>query len=155
MTNTEKKNRLLQMLESKQIDMKDFLYRCALWGMETGCWVEYEVRPRPAAPLEWQEYVSLPLAKKAKVTEDFFLTHNIRDYLAKLSKNHADNYSDYSWLKDMKEKIVGKGSSSDELLLRRLDEKILEFDNWFNQRDPMVEKIKETFSATETLAYKD
>ena len=154
MTSPEKKNVLLKKLANKEITMQDFLYRCAIWGMDTACWVEYELLPQPIAPPEWDEYQALPLAKKAKVSEEFFHALPIRQYLDKRSHVYATNYSNLCWLRDMEEKILDM-DKDDGLILRRLAEKIEEFKNWFEKKDPTVEKIKQVFSGRETLAYKE
>ena len=121
------KNKLLKQLSNREIDMKTFLYKCALWGMETGCWVEYEYRQLPVPPAEWREYMALPLAKRQKMSEEFFHTLPIKEYLSMCGKIKSANQSDLDWLKEMKRNIEAMGKEEDGILLRKIDAKIAEF----------------------------
>jgi DNA phosphorothioation-dependent restriction protein DptG len=144
MTSVDKKNDLLKKLHSKELTMDQFLLACAKWGMETGCWVEYEVRSYPTAPQAWVEYENMSFEKQHKVSEDFFMRLDIREYLQKKGHVYSQNYSDYCWLKEMKNLIPDNEEHLHYHL--KLDAKINEFHSWLYNTNEMVEKVRERFS---------
>jgi len=144
MNPVDRKNDLLKKLRSKELTMDQFLLACAKWGMETGCWVEYEVRSYPNSPPAWVEYENMSFEKQYKVSEDFFQRLDIKEYLQKKGNVYAANYADYDWLQEMKKRIP---DTEDNLALHlKLDTKINEFHHWIYNTDSMLEKVRERFS---------
>ena len=143
----ERKNNLLTKLATKEITMEQFLLACALWAMELECWVDIEVRQYSLPPQEWQEYEHLPLDKRLKISEAFFHQSAIKEYLASKSHIYSANWADYSWCLEYKRIIPDMQENLE--YHQRLDQKIIEFERWFKNYTPEIERIKQQFSAEE------
>src|SRR3990167_356330 len=143
----ERKNILLTRLASKELTMEQFLYECALWGMETECWIDIEVRQYPLPPKEWQEYLDLPLYKRFKTPENFFHQLPIKEYLYMKSKIYAENWADYFWIKEYK--TILPDNAEHLQYHTRLDEKLIEFGYFFRNSNAEKDKILDTFEAME------
>ena len=144
---TERKNRLLDMPKKTKEDMNKFLEECYLWSLEPQVWMDIELLNYPRPPKEWLEYENLPLTQKSKIGFEFFSQLPIREYLMAKNRVIAHNYGHFSWLKEMKAFFPEDVEHC--ILHRQLDEKILEFSNWFSDYDPVKNQIKEVFGAKE------
>lgn len=155
MMNNERQQFLLNKLSTKEIDLAEFCKQCALWGMELPCWTDYEVRQFPFLPKEVQEYNALPIEKRIRIDNSFFYQPPVVEYLKSRSSIFADNLSDYQWLLKAKSHIPDIKEYFEFHI--RLDKKLSEFEDWFNNcgfagypiKNKTLDNIKDVFSAEE------
>jgi hypothetical protein len=139
----ERKKILLGKLERKEITIDHFLYECCMWMMETGCFIEIEVRDYPVPPREFQEYLNLPSKERYKIPQEFFNQPSIKEYIGIKDKVYAQNSGDFYWLNECKSRLPDDKNHLEYHL--KLDAKISEFKAWFRNTSPEIEKARAIF----------
>ena len=138
-----RKNELLGKLERKEITQEEFMNQCYLWSLEPQCVVEYVVRQYPPIPADLNEYYSLPMKEKYKISQDFFNQPDIKEYITTCNKVYSSNLSDYSWLSEIKRHLPDNAENLQNHIT--LDSLLSGYRNWLKKTSPEVEKLKEVF----------
>lgn len=142
----ERKNRILNQFKANK-DEKFLMEECFMWTLEPQVWDDIGVIHYPTPPREWVEYENLNEQQKLKMDSSFFNQFAVKEYLQKKSWVYAVNFGHWDWLKKMRDFFP---KDSEHLVLHeKLAGKILEFNNWFTNYCPQLEKVKEIFQASE------
>ena len=138
---------VLNRLRAKEITLPGFLTECAFWAVRDG-FEELAPHPLPTVPTTeaFNEYINLPFAQRERLDGTFFLNHpEVNGYYQQVNSVKWRNKFILDWLKDLK----GYLPVDDEIYLRKIDNRILEFDAFFDENPIIVQKIKSVFQAKE------
>lgn len=113
---------LLRQLRIKEITLKEYLIKCAYWGMKTLDDIYF--RSLPTKPLEVIEFEQIPYSNRQKLGREFFNDHpGIMRYYEEREKVKTENNTDLRNLKMYKKYIP----ESDVENHKKLDKKIIDF----------------------------
>jgi len=132
---------LLNKLQTNE----EFARECAYWALREGF---DELRPHfyPTKPDKVIEYESWPLFRRARLKESFYNDYpEINSYYQQRFLIYWKNKATLEWLKEILRYIP----PTDTLAVRRLDDRILEIQAWFNDESPEVNKVIEIFDGRE------
>jgi len=138
---------LLNKLRSKAITLEEFLRKCAYWAIRSG-FDELMPLSLPTAPTTqaFVEYESLPPERKLKLDIDFFYKNpEINEYYRQVNMIAQRNKKILEWLKEIRDYLP----KIEKIYLRKIDERIIEFQGWFDDNPVIVEKIKNIFEVKE------
>jgi hypothetical protein len=138
---------LLAKLKAKDISLDEFLRECAYWAFKDG-FDDLRVRPLPSRPRTqaFNEYENLTPDKKLKVDPQFFIKNpEINEYYSQASLVKNYNRANYDWLKKLKSYLP----KEDEACLLKINTRLQDFINFFNEENDFAERAKEVFSAEE------
>jgi hypothetical protein len=138
---------LNRRLRAKEISLSEFLRECAYWALREG-FDELTPLSFPSEPKSeaFIEYNNLLPEKQAKVDLEFFRKNEeILSYFQQIAFIRQKNKAIMGWLKEIK----GYLPPDDEVMFRRIDDRLFEFQAFFDDNPLMIEKIKNTFEARE------
>ena len=115
-------NMIFKQLTRGEITLKEYIMKCAYWGMKTLDDMYY--KSLPSKPLNVFEYEQLPYSKKRMLTQDYFSDHpGISKYYEEKNKVIRENKESLSRLKCLKKDIP----ESDLKSHKKLDDAIMDF----------------------------
>jgi len=144
---SETSKNLLHRLRAKELTLQKFLRECAYWALRDG-FDELSPLPLPTAPETeaFAEYENLSPFDKMKLDNQFFQRNpEINLYYGQVSFIKWRNKSILDWLEEIKNYLP----LEDEIYIRRIDERRLDFKAFFDDNPIIVEKIRFTFRAKE------
>jgi hypothetical protein len=134
-------------LQAKQLTFADFMRECAFWAIKDG-FDELRPYPLPSKPntQAFMDFELLSPERKAKVDPGFFrINYEIMDYYRQAFYICQRNQANLDWLKEIKSYL----SPEDTIMISKVDNRILEFNAFFDDNPVAVQKIKNTFQAKE------
>ena len=115
-------NTMFQLLKNKKITLKEYLERCASWGIKNLDNIYF--RSLPSKSLEIIEYEQLSKYKRRKLTREFFVDNpGVMRYYEEREKIIRINKTNLGSLKTYKKYIPESDLESHE----KLDKKIMDF----------------------------
>lgn len=140
---------LLTRLRSKELTIEQFLRECAYWAIKEGFdEIQPLHYPTPPNTQAFYDYQALPPFRKVKVEQTFFDKYpEILEYYRQCFWVKHRNKTHLDWLKEIQTYIL----EDDTLTLQKIDDRIFEFDAWFDGLTEEAEKIKKIFEGKEAL----
>ena len=115
-------NMMLKQLTRGEITLKEYLMKCAYWGMKT--LDDMYFKSLPSKPLCVFEYEQLPYSKRKKLTQEYFTDHpGISRYYEEKNRVIGENKDSLLRLKCLKKDIPESDLKSHE----KLDKAIMDF----------------------------
>lgn len=130
MTPFEKKNDLLNRLESKELTMDRFLLECSRWTLDL--LEEYKFKPFPIKPLEVEAFEKIP-GRESLAASYFEENPCIMPYYDAIRKIKAENRAIREWLGECRKHFI----------------KFNEFDNATRISKRLNEELTDTVSEKE------
>lgn len=113
---------LLKQLRTKEITLKEYLEKCAYWGMKTLDDIYF--MSLPSKPLEVFEFEQLSYFKRQRLTQEFFVDHpKITQYYEQKKWVEIINETSLLKLKAIKRYLPESEVESHQ----KLDKKIMDF----------------------------
>ena len=150
LSGTSKK--LLLRLRTKELTLQEFLRECAYWVLKDG-FDELMPYSLPTAPdtEAFREYENLPFDRKSKLDSQFFFRNpEILDYYGQVKSVKWRNKYYLDWLQEIKRYLP----IDDELSIRRIDGRVLDFQAFFDENPIIVQKVKSTFQAKQVTHHR-
>ena len=139
---------LLSRLRTRELAIGEFLRECAYWAIREGF---DELMPLflPTSPTTqaFMEYEAILPERRRRIDYDFFLKNpEINEYYQQVKFVCNRNQAIVEWLKEIRDYLL----PDDFILLKKIDDRLLEFTAFFDDNSILVEKIKFIFQAKET-----